>query len=452
MSLVHAFAALVPVSRGDWEAAAGHVEAAGKAARGSGTALGMAAWASARAALALARGDDELALRAAQTVRDTGREEALSRLGFCPWPLLEAEALIAQGRTAEARVRLKASGYPAQGRPGMTSPTYGEPGGEPARSSSEPGGTAGAGLAHPGTREGKVHAESGMASSAYAEPGGEPTANDSGAGGTAGTGSAQSGTRSGKARGEPGRFGSGSSPIEVGLADTAAEWGESSTDAAALDQVLDEVTNGLLSGVGSPRSRGLGARMGGHREERRVVRQGSEVRRFTEELAALRLYGLLAADSGDGAAAAAIFAAGRGDSRAGVVPFQLAQLEMAAGRGLRLLGQRPEAIAWLREARGRLVRLGAAPALAACDQELAACGVQTGREVSAATLGLTPTELAVASLVAAGRSNRQAAAELYISIKGIEFHLRNIFAKLGIRSRKDLADRLGHDADVMTLV
>lgn len=165
----------------------------------------------------------------------------------------------------------------------------------------------------------------------------------------------------------------------------------------------------------------------------------------------MRLYGQLAADSGDGAVAAAIFAAGRGDSRAGGVPYQLAQLELAAGRGLRLLAQRPEAIAWLREARGRLVRLGAAPALAVCDQELAACGVQTGREVSAATLGLTPTELAVASLVAAGRSNRQAAAELYISIKGIEFHLRNIFAKLGIRSRKDLADRLGDDADVMTL-
>jgi DNA-binding CsgD family transcriptional regulator len=332
LSLVHAFAALVPVSRGDWEAAAAHIEAAGKTARGSGTALGMAAWASARAGLALARGDDELALRAAQTVRDTGREEALSQLGFCPWPLLEAEALIAQGRTAEARVRLKASGYPAPDRPGMTS-------------------------------------------SAHGDPGGEPAINDLGFGGTAGTG-----------------------------------------------------------------------------EERRGVCQGSEVRRFTEELAALRLYGLLAADSGDGAAATAIFAAGRGDTRAGVVPFQLAQLEMAAGRGLRLLAQRPEAIAWLREARGRLVRLGAAPALAACDQELAACGVQTGREVSAATLGLTPTELAVASLVAAGRSNRQAAAELYISIKGIEFHLRNIFAKLGIRSRKDLADRLGDDADVMTLV
>jgi len=365
LSLVHAFAALVPVSRGDWEAAAGHVEAAGKAARGSGSALGMAAWASARAGLALARGDNELALRAAQIVKDTGREEALSRLGFCPWPLLEAEALIAQGRTAEALVRLKASGYPAPARPGMTSSAHGEPGGELGRSGSGPG--------------------------------------------------------------------------------------ESSTDVVALDQVPNEITRGLLGEAGSPRSHGLGAQLDGNREERREVRQRSEVRRFTEELAALRLYGLLAADSGDGAAAAAIFAAGRGDSRAGVVPYQLAQLELAAGRGLRLLAQRPEAIAWLREARGRLVRLGAAPVLAACDQELAACGVQTGREVSAATLGLTPTELAVASLVAAGRSNRQAAAELYISIKGIEFHLGNIFAKLGIRSRKDLADRLGDDADVMTL-
>jgi DNA-binding CsgD family transcriptional regulator len=166
---------------------------------------------------------------------------------------------------------------------------------------------------------------------------------------------------------------------------------------------------------------------------------------------ALRLHGLLAAVDGDAVRASAIFAAGRGDPRAGVAPYRLAQLEVAAGRGLRLLAQRPEAIGWLREARGRLVRLGAAPAIGACDQELAACGVQTGREVSAATLGLTPTELAVASLVAAGRSNRQAAAELYVSIKGIEFHLRNIFAKLGIRSRKDLADRLGDDADVMTL-
>jgi len=56
--------------------------------------------------------------------------------------------------------------------------------------------------------------------------------------------------------------------------------------------------------------------------------------------------------------------------------------------------------------------------------------------------GLTPAEQAVARLVAAGRTNRQTAAELYVSVKTVEFHLRHIFGKLGIGSRKDLTARL----------
>ena len=48
--------------------------------------------------------------------------------------------------------------------------------------------------------------------------------------------------------------------------------------------------------------------------------------------------------------------------------------------------------------------------------------------------GLTPAEQAVARLVAAGRSNRETAAELYVSVKTVEFHLGHIFGKLGIRS------------------
>ena len=66
----------------------------------------------------------------------------------------------------------------------------------------------------------------------------------------------------------------------------------------------------------------------------------------------------------------------------------------------------------------------------------------SGLMLAGATLGLSATELAVARLVAAGRSNREAAAELYVSVKGIEFHLSNIFAKLGIRSRRALADHV----------
>ena len=60
-----------------------------------------------------------------------------------------------------------------------------------------------------------------------------------------------------------------------------------------------------------------------------------------------------------------------------------------------------------------------------------------------AFVGLTPAEQAVARLVATGRTNRQTAAELYVSVKTVEFHLGHIFDKLGIRSRKDLITRIG---------
>jgi len=74
---------------------------------------------------------------------------------------------------------------------------------------------------------------------------------------------------------------------------------------------------------------------------------------------------------------------------------------------------------------------------------LAACGVALRPEALPETIGLTPAELAVARLVAMGRSNREAAAELFVSVKAIEFHLSNIFSKLGIHSRRGIADRLG---------
>jgi len=52
---------------------------------------------------------------------------------------------------------------------------------------------------------------------------------------------------------------------------------------------------------------------------------------------------------------------------------------------------------------------------------------------------LTPQEEAVTSLVAQGLSNREVAAELYVSPKTVQYHLTRIYAKLGIRSRSELA-------------
>jgi len=51
---------------------------------------------------------------------------------------------------------------------------------------------------------------------------------------------------------------------------------------------------------------------------------------------------------------------------------------------------------------------------------------------------LVAEPIVVAGLVASGRTNQQAAGELFVSVKAIEYHLTNIYAKLGIRSRRDL--------------
>ena len=57
--------------------------------------------------------------------------------------------------------------------------------------------------------------------------------------------------------------------------------------------------------------------------------------------------------------------------------------------------------------------------------------------------GLTPAERRVAELAAAGLSNKQIAARLSVSAATVDTHLRGVYAKLGIRSRTQLARRLG---------
>ena len=160
-------------------------------------------------------------------------------------------------------------------------------------------------------------------------------------------------------------------------------------------------------------------------------------------VAAARLRGDLAAAAGHPGAAAAAFQTAWRRAEGLPVPLALAQLEISDARRLRAAGQPQQAVARLRSARQRLITLGARPYLEICDRELAAAGAPTGPETTPALVGLTPAEQAVARLVAAGRSNRETAAELYVSVKTVEFHLGHIFGKLGIRSRKDLIARIG---------
>ncbi|MET0865364.1 MAG: AAA family ATPase [Nakamurella sp.] len=124
------------------------------------------------------------------------------------------------------------------------------------------------------------------------------------------------------------------------------------------------------------------------------------------------------------------------------VPFERARIELAAGRYLRRAGQRRRAADLLSAARERFSVLGASPYLQRCEVELGATGLTPTGRIDRDRASLTSQELVVSRLAAAGRSNREIAAELVVSVKTVEYHLRNAFNKLGITSRRQLGDRL----------
>ena len=276
---MHSVAAVVPAARGDWEVASAHVRLASEAA---GTAAAVGAAATARALLAMARGDLEGVVDAVAAVRATGRAEFLTLLGRYDWRSLEIGAFIGLGRLDEA---------------------------------------------------------------------------------------------------------------ETALAELEA----------------------ALSPAGPASAR----------------------------MVAARLRGDLATAAGHQGAAAAAFETAWRRAQGLRAPLALAQLEISDARRLRTAGQPQMAVARLRSARQRLITLGARPYLEACDPELAAAAAPAGPETAPALAPLTPAEQAVARLVTTGRSKRQAAAELYVSVKTVEFHLGHIFYKLP-QARHPIPQRPDH--------
>src|SRR6516225_817057 len=154
------------------------------------------------------------------------------------------------------------------------------------------------------------------------------------------------------------------------------------------------------------------------------------------------LAGWLAHRQGDMDAAQTIYADALGaETPPDDIPFLRARLEHGYGQLLLARRHRREAVGWLRAARERYRTLGAAPFLARCDADLAACGL---RAIAAGSPDLrtvlSTQEDRVARLVAQGMTNQEVARELYVSAKTVEFHLSNIFTKLGITSRRQLRE------------
>jgi DNA-binding CsgD family transcriptional regulator len=115
-----------------------------------------------------------------------------------------------------------------------------------------------------------------------------------------------------------------------------------------------------------------------------------------------------------------------------------ARTELAYGEFLRRTRHRVDARIHLRTALALFEELGAAPWAERAAQELRASGETARRREAASADALTPQERQVAALVRQGLSNRDAAAQLFLSRRTVDFHLRNVFAKLGIASRAEL--------------
>ena len=144
--------------------------------------------------------------------------------------------------------------------------------------------------------------------------------------------------------------------------------------------------------------------------------------------------------------------AGKGDEReqfetalapdAALSPFEHARTELLYGEWLRRERQLREPRRHLRRAADLFHQVGVPPWEERAEAELRATG-ETARRRDPSTLDqLTPQELQIAGLVAAGRTNRQIAAQLYLSPRTIDYHLRKVFSKLGLSSRTELV-RMG---------
>ena len=125
-------------------------------------------------------------------------------------------------------------------------------------------------------------------------------------------------------------------------------------------------------------------------------------------------------------------------------PFERGLTELAYGRFLLGEGHRRAAAWQLEAARDCFTELGAQPYFEDSARELARCGiVPVAGSGTSRRWRLTPQEVSVARLVATGRTNRQVAEELVVSVKTVEYHLGNLYGKLGIRSRHELIPVFG---------
>ena len=121
---------------------------------------------------------------------------------------------------------------------------------------------------------------------------------------------------------------------------------------------------------------------------------------------------------------------------------ELARAHLLYGEWLRRDNRRADARAELRTAHDMLSDMGAEAFAERARRELAATGETARRRTAEAVSELTAQETQIARLAAEGKTNPEIGAELFLSPRTVEWHLRNIFAKLGVGSRREVGQAL----------
>ncbi len=125
-------------------------------------------------------------------------------------------------------------------------------------------------------------------------------------------------------------------------------------------------------------------------------------------------------------------------------PFERARTQLCYGEWLRRTRRRSDARPELAGAVEVFTRLGTTPWARRAQTELDACGGLAPQAAATSSLAsLTPQELQVARLAASGLSNRDIAAQLFLSPRTVGYHLYKAYPKLGIASRAELTGVLG---------
>ena len=123
-------------------------------------------------------------------------------------------------------------------------------------------------------------------------------------------------------------------------------------------------------------------------------------------------------------------------------PMEHGLILLDNGRVLRRVGRRREARGLLQRAHADFTRCGAAALANIAAREIAATGSRLRPRTQPTHMALTARETEVAALAAKGASDRAIAAELFISVRTVDYHLRNVFRKRRVRSRGELAAQI----------